>query len=251
MRTTGDGLREIRDRMQSGQAVTPDDIFRLSQPFIRDLAPLLERMHVHEQKSTADRISGELARTYQLDERQQQALRKWFDGKMEENARTWTALVTNDKTSIKDLMMTARYVRGDDGLDEFMPSILSGQKLQDFQTKRMTERVERVQHHADAMTERLHTIVGLDEAQRDQVFGIAARSSPDFDPSMGLQGGVGAIANTPTANPQEAILAVLRPDQQQLYQEEIRIRREREAKDLAAIGLTIPEDWDALEFEGF
>lgn len=250
--TTSDSLRDIRDRLQSGKPVTPDDIFRLSQPFMRDLAPVVERMRVHEQKSMVDRMSGELARTYQLDARQQTALRHWFDARTEQNARDWTDLVTSEKTQLKDLMKAARYVRSDDGLDEFMPNILSGKQLDDFRSQRMTERVERVQQHADAMTERLHSIVPLDEVQRDQIFGIMARSSSDFDPSMQLEGGAGEIPNTPApTNREEAILALLRPDQQELYREEIRSRRDREQKDLAAIGLTLPEDWNPFEFEDF
>ena len=47
-------------------------------------------------------------------------------------------------------MIAARDMRPDDGLDEFMPHLLSGDKLASFQTERMAERAGRVQNEADA-----------------------------------------------------------------------------------------------------
>ena len=251
MRTTKDSLREIRDRLQSGQEVTPEDVFRLTQPFMRDLAPLFERMRVREQKQMVERMTGEFARKYDLDARQQDALRKWFDAKAEDNAREWTRLVTQEGTRLEDLMKAARDVRTDDGLDEFMPQILTGDKLAAFQSQRMEERVQRVQNEADSKTERLNSIVSLDDTQRDQVFGIMARNSNDYLPSMQLEGGVSEIVTGNAGNKQQAIMNVLRPEQREAYQQEMQRRREEAAKDLKAIGLTLPADWDPIEMEDF
>jgi hypothetical protein len=250
-RTTKDNLREIRDRLQSGQEVTPEDVFRLTQPFMRDLAPLFERMRVREQKQMIERMTGEFARKYNLDARQQHALMKWFDTKAEDNAREWTRLVTQEGTRLEDLMKAARDVRADDGLDEFMPQILTGDKLAAFQSQRMEERVQRVQNEADSKTERLNSIVSLDDTQRDQVFGIMARNSNDYLPSMQLEGGVSEIATGNTGNKQQAIMNVLRPEQREAYQQEMQRRREEADKDLKAIGLTLPADWDPVEMEDF
>jgi predicted nucleic acid-binding Zn-ribbon protein len=251
LRTTRDNLREIRDRLQSGQEVTPEDIFRLTQPFMRDIAPLLERMREREQQQTADRLSGEFAREFNLDAGQQDALRQWFEAKAADNAQEWTRLVSQDGTRLQDLMKAARDVRADDGLDEFMPRILTGEKLAEFQTQRMEERVGRVQNEADAKTERLHSIVPLDDTQRDQVFGIMARNSRDYMPSMQLEGGVSEIAPGQTGDREQAILSVLRPDQRVAYQQEMQRRREAVASEYKAIGLALPADWNPAEMEDF
>lgn len=251
LRTTRDGLSEIRDRLQSGQEVTPEDVFRLTQPFMRDLAPLFERMRLREEKSMVEEMTGEFARKYDLDARQQKALRKWFDAKAEDNARDWTRLVTREGTRLEDLMKAAQDIRPDDGLDGFMPQILTGEKLAAFQTRRMEERAQRVQNEADSRTERLNSIVSLDDTQRDQVFGIMARNSRDYLPSMQLEGGVSEIATGKAGNKQQAIMEVLRPEQRQVYQQEIQRSREEAAKDLNAIGLALPPDWDPIEMEDF
>ena len=247
LRTTRDNLREIRDRLQSGQEVTPEDIFRLTQPFMRDIAPLLERMREREQQQTADRLSGEFAREFNLDAGQQDALRKYFEAKAADNAQEWTRLVSQDGTRLQDLMKAARDVRADDGLDEFMPRILTGEKLAEFQTQRMEERVGRVQNEADAKTERLHSIVTLDDTQRDQVFGIMARGSRDYDPAMKLEGIGGEIGNTPAGDRQQAMLSVLRPEQREAYESERQKRREEAAAEMQEFGLSLPPEWNLLD----
>ena len=67
---------------------------------------------------------------------------------------------------------------------------------------------------ADGKTQRLDRIVGLDDSQRDQVFGIMARGSSDYDPTMMLEGAAGGnIAASPAGTGRDAVLSVLRPDQ--------------------------------------
>lgn len=250
-RTIKDSLQEIRDKIHDGQAVTPDDFLRLMQPWMRDISPLMERMRVREQNRMIDQKSGELARKYDLTPNQQAALRRWFEAKSEENAKEWTNLVTQEGTSFKDLMEAARDVRADDGLDQFMATTLSGDKLTRFQTERLAEKAERVQQDADARTQRLDAIVKLDDAQRDQVFGIMARTSRDYDPALKLEGGVGEIGAAPAGNKQQAVLSILRPEQRTAFQEEMTHRREQAQKEMEAFGLSLPEDWDPMEMENF
>lgn len=250
-RSIKDGLAEIRDKIQDGEAVTPEDVFRLSQPWMRDLAPLMERMRIREENRMVDQKSGELARKYDLTPEQQAALRRWFEAKSEQNAKEWTNLVTQEGTRLQDLMKAARDVRTDDGLDQFMAGTLSGDRLAKFQTERMAEKAERVQQDADTRTQRLDSIVTLDDAQRDQVFGIMARSSRDYDPALKLEGGVGEIGAAPAGNKQQAVLSILRPEQRIMFQEEMKHRREEAQKDIEAIGLSLPEDWDPMEMEDF
>ena len=250
-RTMKDNLQEIRDKIHDGQAVTPDDFLRLMQPWMRDISPLMERMRVREQNRMIDQKSGEFARKYDLTPNQQTALRRWFETKTEENAKEWTNLVTQEGTRFQDLIRAAQDVRADDGLDQFMATTLSGDKLTKFQTERLAEKAERVQQDADARTQRLDSIVKLDDTQRDQVFGIMARTSRDYDPALKLEGGVGEIGAAPGGNKQQAVLSILRPEQRTAFQEEMNHRREQAQKDIEAIGLSLPEDWDPMEMEDF
>lgn len=251
-RTVKDSLADIKQRLKSGGPVTPDDAFRLFQPFVRDMSPIFERMRVRDQKHRVESMSGEFSRKYNLSTAQQESLKKWFDAKAEEKARDWTHLVTQEGVKMEDLAKASRDVRLDDaGLDAFMAGTLSGDKLTQFKTDRMNQRAERVQQYADSRTERLNSVVNLDAAQRDQVFGIMARKSGDYDPAMKLEGGAGEIGGAPAGNTRDAVLSVLRPDQREVYQADARRRRDEAAKDLQAIGLSLPDNWDPLEAEEF
>jgi hypothetical protein len=251
-RTFADGARNIADDIREGRPVTPDDLLRASQPLLHDLSPLFDRMRVRAERQMIESMTGELARKYDLTDDQRALLKSWFEQKSEANAKRWSDLVAADGTTIEDLMISARDARPDEGIDEFMPRLLTGDKLASFQAERMTERAERVQNEADGKTQRLDHIVGLDEAQRDQVFGIMARGSRDYDPAMMLEDATGGtIAASPAGSGRDAVLSVLRPDQRAAYEAERQRRRQEAAKDLEAIGLSLPENWNLLDAETF
>ncbi|MCW1921100.1 hypothetical protein OKA05_00955 [Luteolibacter arcticus] len=250
-RTVKDGLRDIVDDLRAGRPVTPDDLLKLTKPLMRDLEPLLERMRVREEKNRIESMTGELARKYDLTGPQQEALKKWFEQKAEADAKAWSALMGSDSTTFEDMIRATHDVRPDEGLDGFMESQLSGEKLASFKTERMGERAERVQQEADRRVQRLDGIVKLDDQQRDQVFGIMARNSRDYDPAMQLEGIGGEIASTPGGNRQDAMLAVLRPEQREAYESERQRQRQKAEEDLGQIGLSLPPNWDLLDDEDF
>lgn len=246
-RTVKDGLRNIADDIRAGRPVSPDDLFRATQPLLRDLAPLFDRIRIKQQAQMIESMTGEAARKYDLTPQQQAALSQWFEARSEDNAKRWNDLVDRDSTRVEDLMRATRDIRPDDGLDEFMAKTLTGEKLTAFQTERMAQRAVRVQQTADRQVSRLDAIVKLDDAQRDQIFGVAARSSRDYDPGMKLEGITGDIGATPAGDRQAAMLAVLRPDQREVYEADRQKRRDEAAKDAAAIGLTLPPDWNPID----
>lgn len=250
-RNLADGARGLTDKLRSGQPVSPDDIFRATKPFMRDLAPLFDRIRLRDQRKRIDSMTGELARKYNLTEQQQTALKVWFDGKAQEEAKRWTDLLGRDDTGLEQMMRAARDVRPDEGLDKFMEGVLSGDKLTAFKTERMTERAERLQRETDMKVQRLDSLVKLDDGQRDKVFAVMARNSRDYDPSMALEGTTGELSATPVGNKQAAMLAILTPDQRATYDGERQRRREEAEKDMQAIGMTLPPNWEMLDDEDF
>ena len=247
-RTLKDGARSIAEDIRDGKAVTPDDILRATQPLLRDLNPLFSRMRLREQERRIDTMTGELARKYALNSIQQEALKRWFEQKATEEGERYDALISQDGTRLVDLITASRDVRPDEGLDAFMETTLQGEKLASFKNDRMLEKVAKVQEEADMKVARLDEIVTLDDAQRGEVFGVMARGSAYFDPTMGFEGmGTEKAALTTGQSKQDAMLAVLRPEQRAAYQEQREQKRTEARKDLESIGLTLPEDWDALE----
>ena len=247
-RTFADGARGIVEDIRAGRPVSPEDLFRASQPLLRDLSPIFDRMRIREEKRNIDSRMGELTRKYDLTPDQEEKLKKWFEQKVEADAKRFSDLVANDRTTLEDLMRESEAKRWDDGLDGFMPSILGGEKLADFREERMNEKIESVQEEADMRVERVDSVVHLDHAQREQVFAIMARGSRDYDPAMVLEGASGDIGDTPGGGDRnQAMLSVLRPDQRAAWEAERERRRQETSKEMNEMGLSMPRNWDPLE----
>lgn len=250
--TFRDRASRIAEDLREGRNVSPDDVFRAFQPVMRDLAPLFDRMRLKQEKDEIENRVGNYAREYDLTSAQQESLRKWFSAKAEENAAAYSKLVQQEGTQLRDVMKFTMESTTNEGLDDFMAKTLTGEKLSKYQTERMAERSKNVQNDADGRVERLNGIVTLDDAQRDAVFGIAARDSKDYDPAMGIEGADGtAIGQTSGGTSEEAMLSVLRPDQRKAYEAEKVRRREEVRKEMESFGLTMPQDWDILDAGGF
>lgn len=245
-RTLKDGLRSIAEDIRAGRPVSPDDVFQATQPLLRDLSPLFDRMRVKELQRQSDTKAGELARKYSLNPAQQAALKQWLDQNAIEQAKAYTDLLTQKGTKLEDIAKAATQVRIDGGLDRFMEGTLKGEKLASYQSDRMLEKVSSVQKEADLKVERLDSIVHLDEAQRGQVFGVMARGAADYDPAMQFEG-LGTSAPVTGKSKQDAVLAVLRPEQRQAYQAEQEKRRAAAQKEMDSIGLTLPADWTGID----
>ena len=245
--TVSDGLRSIAERIKAGQPVSPEDIFRATKPWMRDMSPLLDRMRVRAEKKVIESRSGEFARKYNFTPGQQVALNGWFAKKSEENAKKFTELMSDDKTRWIDMMHMTQDTQPDDGIDSFMETVLTGEKLAAFKTERLNDKAQRVQSEADAKVQRLNSIVPLSDAQRDQVFGIMARNSRDYDPAMAFDGATGQIQALPAGDKNAAILGVLTPDQRVAYEAERNRRREEATKEMAEFGLAFPPEWDMID----
>src|ERR1043166_3549790 len=195
-RSLSDGARRIAEDIREGRPVSPDDIFRASQPLMHDLAPLFDRMRVKQQQQMIDSMVGELARKYNLTPQNQQLLKQWFEGKSNDEAKRWSDLLAREDTHLEDVIRASQNVRLDDGLDTFMGNILPADKFAAFKSERLAERAQRIEQEADMKVQRLDGIVGLDQTQREQIFAIMARSSRDYDPAMMIEGASGPVGMT-------------------------------------------------------
>jgi len=248
--TLADGVRSIAENIREGKPVTPDDVFQASQPLIRDLSPLFDRVRVKELQRQTDAKAGELARKYSLNPAQRESLNKWLYQNAIDESKRYTDLISQKGAKLEDVMKASANVRVDDHLDNFMQGILNGEALAAYKSDRMLEKVNKVQQEADMKVERLDGIVQLDEAQRGQVFGIMARGAPDYDPVMQLEG-LGTGTPVTGKSKQDAIIAILRPEQRQAYEESQEKRRVEAQKEMESIGLTLPADWSTLDHLDF
>jgi hypothetical protein len=137
--------------------------------------------------------------------------------------------------------------RTDEGLDPVMEGLLQGPQLEAFKAERLEERAQRVQQYADMQVQRINSIVQLDPAQTDRLFGIMAQSSPDYDASIRLEGTTGEIAPA-NLHPRDALRTVLRPDQLAEYEADRERRFLEASKEMNKLGVQLPSDWDEFEF---
>lgn len=250
-RRISDDMRRIVADVKAGRPVSPDDVFKLTKPAIRDLAPLFERMRLKDQQARVDALTGEYARKYGLNRQQQAELNQWFHGRMNEMAKEWTDLMAKDSTRLEDVVRATQATRPDRGIEKFMQGMLPAEKYAAFRAERLNESAARVQQEADRKVEQLNRAVKLDEGQRDQIFGLVARSSPDYDPAMQIDGVTGPVESKPVGDRRAAILDVLRPDQRAQYEVERQRQREQAEKQWAGVGLRLPDEWqifDDVEF---
>ncbi len=247
--TFRDRTRSIAEDIRDGKLVDVDDVFGAFKPVMRDLSPLFDRIRLRDQKKHFDTIAGEYSRKYDLTPEESAALQKHLEKIAAETAAEYSKVITSESSSFEDFVRASRNVGREDGLDAFMESTLQGEKLEQFRTDRLTEKVERVQGEADRKVERLNTGVVLDEAQKDQVFTMMARGSRDYDPAMqfeGLTGDTAALSAGGSQSRDEAILSVLRPDQREAFEAHREKQREEAEADMRAIGLKLPENWDVF-----
>lgn len=253
LRDTSATARSIGQDIRDGRPVNLDDVFQAAKPWLRDLAPVFDRVRVRDQKRLFDEMLGGLAREYNLTESQQKNLKDWLDRKAEENAKSFSDVVMSEKTGLEDMIRASRdFGSRVEGLDQFMEGTLRGEALARFKEDRLQERADTVQREADRKVQRLSEFVELDEAQKDRIFVLMARGSPDFDPSMQFEGlGADTGRLVPGQSRDEAVLSVLRPEQRETYEEVRRQRLEEARKELSDLGLTLPDDWNLFDEDDF
>lgn len=250
--TTQDNVRSIAKAIKEGRPVSPDDVFNSFKPLMRDLSPLTERMRAIEIKRSAEARAGEYARKYGLTPEQQKLLIDNIVANDTEQAKSLQTMMESDHVSMRDYLKASREIDHEKAIDDTMASVLQGEKREAYMTERLNEKAERVQNEADGKVKRIDDIVKLDDQQRHQLFLNMAQTSRHYDPQMqfdGLQDGVTPM--TPGTSSEQAMMSVLRPDQKQAYEEHRQQKLQKAQEEAAAIGLTIPNDWNPDDDIGF
>jgi len=239
------GQRSILQDLKEGRPVDLNDLFNTAKPFLHDFAPLMERMQRRERKRMIEHVLADLTKKYGLDASQQAALKESLQSEAEAEAGRLREVTGRADSTLEEYAKAMQDDRPLSGVDRVMENILSGEERVRYQADRMAERVNRVQYEADRGVERLDQMVALDDGQQDQVFALMARSSRDFDPGMQMEGlGDDRAQLAPGQSRDEALLAVLRPDQRAAYEAQRSAQRQRANEEMAEIGLKLPDDWD-------
>lgn len=248
-----DGVRDIMQDIRDGKEVSLDDVFATMKPWMRNMAPLFDRMREINQEDWADRMTGEWSRKYDLTDAEQEQLRAWFLQKNKEKGAEFSRVVNSDTTGFVDFVQATEYEwRDTKGIEDVMGNILEGEELADFNEQRAQQGAEQVQNEANRGLSRLDQMVGLDDDQQDQVFAILARGAEEYQPGKFDYDGMGADESALDRRARdEAIRNVLRPDQQVEFDAVRQARREEAEQEMSRVGLSLPKNWDLLEGQSF
>lgn len=249
------GMGRSRDEMRNlvlsakeGEDLSPDDLFRVMKPWMRDMTPIFERVRQVNAEDWADTKTAEWSRLYDLDEGQRKRLKEWFEVKIGEREDALIKVIQSDQSGFVDFIKATEYGWKDEiGVEPMMEEMLEGGALEKFREDRLNERAESVQNEADRHLSRLDALVYLDDEQHRKMFGVLSRSARDYTPEVGEKGE--AALDLPARN--AAIDQILRPDQLQTLNEHRQNRRAEAESNMRRIGMTLPDNWDALERSPF
>lgn len=251
-RTLKDNVRNITEDIRDGRLVTPDDIFRASQPLIRDLVPLLDRVRARQVQRQSDTKAGEIARKYSLTDAQLESLKILLAQNADAEAKRFTSMLSQEGTKLEDFAKATNNINIEDGLEQFMQNNLQGDQFVKFKADQMLEKVQKVQEEADMKVTRLDSIVKLDDSQHSEIFSVMARGARDFDPSMQIEGMSESKDSLSTGkSKQDAIFDILTPTQREAYDNHRNEKRSEAQKDMEAIGLRLPDDWNSSDLLDF
>ncbi|MDB4524982.1 hypothetical protein N9107_00550, partial [bacterium] len=229
-----------------------DDILGSAKPWMRQVAPVMERVRkVNEAKWVDARVS-EWTRNYTLTVAQRNELRGHFKKRSEGNAERITEVINSDQSGFVEFVQaTENDWRDFEETNDLMEGFLKGEELEQFKEERLAKRVEAVQEEADRKLGRLDEIVTLNDEQQAELFRVMARGSEDYRPEVNPQDYRGATAPLDRVARDAAINGALTPDQREALNEHRENQLRKVAEQWELYQLAPPKDFDLLEGDIF
>jgi len=245
-------FRQLARDLKDGKEVSFDDILGSAKPWMRQVAPVMERVRkVNEAKWVDARVS-EWARNYTLTVGQRNELREHFKKRSEENAERITEVINSDQSGFVEFVQaTENDWRDFEETNDLMEGFLKGEELEQFKEERLAKRVEAVQEEADRKLGRLDEIVTLSDEQQAELFRVMARGSEDYLPEVNPQDYRGATSPLDRMARDAAINSALTPVQRKSLDEYRENQLREVAEQWGRYQLAPPKDFDLLEGDIF
>jgi len=245
-------FRRLARDLKDGKEVSFDDILGSAKPWMRQVAPVMERVRkVNEAKWVDARVS-EWTRNYTLTVAQRNELRGHFKKRSEGNAERITEVINSDQSGFVEFVQaTENDWRDFEETNDLMEGFLKGEELEQFKEERLAKRVEAVQEEADRNLGRLDEIVTLNDEQQAELFRVMARGSEDYRPEVNPQDYRGATAPLDRVARDAAINGALTPDQREALNEHRENQLRKVAEQWELYQLAPPKDFDLLEGDIF
>lgn len=215
------------DRAADPQAAAAQDLQGLlqdSRPLLNRLAPMFRQGMMRG----IDRQIDELAAQLGLSDAQKEKLRVKLSALGDEAMKKFNDRLADPTMTPEKLF--AEGGRGSpfspDGMNDALKETLTPEQFEAYEKKQTADRVQRLERQANWQTDRLGRRLNLTEEQKDKVFGIMVKSS---DPDLEVETGTGAPPPPANADRDDAIKAILTPEQRAIYEQDA--AREQERRD--------------------
>jgi len=212
---------------------------------LKDASPLLKSLssafEPQRKEMVARFIDAQVQRLTEmagLSESQAAALRSHLETLDKENQEKMQSAMGKDM-KLEDLIAMRRNGGNNPqkAVDDWAATNLSGDQAESYKAKRLTEKSEQITRSANAQLDGLDRELSLSEEQKDKVFNILVQTDQNYDASMKLEG-IDATASVGEGQSRdEAIAAVLSPDQKTKYDARQTERKTRESRFMQMLGV--------------
>ncbi|MFN5961860.1 MAG: YhfG family protein [Verrucomicrobiota bacterium] len=212
---------------------------------LKDASPLLKSLssafEPQRKEMVARFIDSQVQRLTEmagLSESQAAALRTHLETMDKENQEKMQSAMGKDM-KLEDLIAMRRNGGNNPqkAVDDWAAANLSGDQAESYKAKRLTEKSEQITRSANAQLDGLDRELSLSEEQKDKVFNVLVQTDQNYDASMKLEG-IDATASVGEGQSRDdAIAAILSPDQKAKYDARQTERKSRESRFMQMLGV--------------
>jgi hypothetical protein len=213
-------------------------LFNDAKPLLKQVTAAFEPQQKEMRKRLIEDQLKRMMGRVQLTPEQQAAFQTYLEQLGSQEQQRWQSVL--DGNGRLDQMMTmGRNNNPQKAVDEWAQQNLTGEQATAYQQSRLTEKAQQITDSANRRVEGLTSSLNLDQTQQDQVFDIMVKSDKNYDPSMQLEGvaNPSVQASSGDLSRDDAIMAVLNPEQKQKYESQQKERKQRSGGFWKALGL--------------
>ena len=213
-------------------------LFNDAKPLLKSFTAAMEPQRQEAIERMTEEQLKRMTALANLTPEQQESLKAYLAKLSDQEKAKWQATLNGDGGLAQLMKMGRNGPNPQKNLDEWAKTNLEGEQAQTYQTARLNEKAKAITDSANSKIETMSTSLNLDESQKDQMFHVLVRTDKNYDPAMQMEGiATTADGTVATESRDEAISAILNPEQQQKYEAQRAQKKQREGGFFKALGL--------------
>ena len=203
------------------------DLVEASRPLLSRMGPMFESMMQRRIDQQVAQMKDQLG----LTDEQAADLKKRLTALGKADMTAFSKRLNDPSTPADQVFQRRGNSMEGEAFEAAVKESLSDDQYALYEKEKLEKQAQSLERAANNEAERLGRQLDLDEAQKDQVFEIYARTSDRFDPSLQVEIEGGSDVNVdPDMSREDTIRDVLTPEQQTTYDKQIEERTARETR---------------------